>query len=696
LNPVYTPGIADISNGVVTLTLTVSAISPCTVSSSDAMVLIIQKLPYANAGADATICQTGNAQLSGTAQYYGRVNWITSGDGTFGNTAVLNPVYTPGATDIMNGTVILSMGASAVSPCMVAASDDLILQIQKSPVADAGADVISCGSTSLNGSASDYQFVLWSTSCDGAFNNPGILNPDYTPGSADISNGTVVLSLTASAILPCTFSSSDDLTLTMDEPYVVSDLVTSQDLNVGEALQLEFYASSGTTGIYEWYHDGVLVEGANSSVFLIPNVTSEDAGHYYCAYSNNCGEVMSFTGLIKIFQASNMQMILNNGWSGISTYVQPNDPDPSVLFAPIIDNVVIVSNQSGVFWPSQNINTLGNWSVTRGYKIKMLNPDLLMISGNIQYPSSPLTIPQGWSYLPVNSVCANNVLDIFGQQPSIKMIKEIAGWRIYWPEQGINTLDQLYPGMAYEILNSGGSTIEIQYPKCDVPFLFPEQKSADITIQSPWNEVHHSSSTHVFGFSAEAVAGFEPGDIIGAFDQTDHNVGIVEIVNNESASGLAAFIDDEMTIEKDGLLIGETVGFKLYRPSTYEIFDLDISYASNSPSHGEFAINGISVIEKAEYKSTFAGYIGTSDDVMLSVFPNPVSGLLNVEISSNQVINGTILLSNSSGQNILIQDFSHNQGISKQQFNLSDLPKGVYYLKLVSDKILKVEKIIAK
>jgi hypothetical protein len=64
LTPIYTPGVTDITTGTATLTLTASAVSPCTVSSSDTKILVIQKLPTANAGIDATICQTATHQLT--------------------------------------------------------------------------------------------------------------------------------------------------------------------------------------------------------------------------------------------------------------------------------------------------------------------------------------------------------------------------------------------------------------------------------------------------------------------------------------------------------------------------------------------------------------------------------------------------------------------------------------------------------
>jgi predicted RNA methylase len=211
LNPVYTPGATDITAGTVTLTLTASAISPCTVSATDTKILIIQKTPTANAGVDATVCQGSTHTLAGTAQNQNTVLWTTSGTGTFSSTTILNPVYTPGATDITAGTVTLTLTTSAISPCTVSATDTKILVIQKTPTANAGTDATICqGSThTLAGTASNQGTVAWTTSGNGSFSSTTILTPIYTPGATDISAGTVTLTLTTSAISPCTVSATD-------------------------------------------------------------------------------------------------------------------------------------------------------------------------------------------------------------------------------------------------------------------------------------------------------------------------------------------------------------------------------------------------------------------------------------------------------------------------------------------------------
>ena len=164
--------------------MTAAAVAPCTASASDNKILVIQKTPTANAGADATICQGSTHTLSGAASNQGSVIWTTSGTGTFSNPAILNPVYTPGAADITAGTVTLTLTAAAVAPCTASASDNKILVIQKTPTANAGADATICQNNSsyqLSGSVENVTEYFWYTlEGSGYFDNEFILNPVYS------------------------------------------------------------------------------------------------------------------------------------------------------------------------------------------------------------------------------------------------------------------------------------------------------------------------------------------------------------------------------------------------------------------------------------------------------------------------------------------------------------------------------------
>lgn len=165
-----------------------------------------------NAGSNGLICEGESYQLLGSASNYSGVWWTSSGTGSFSNPNILNPVYTPSQQDIDTGSVVLTLTAQHASYSL---SDDALLVITKMASAYAGPDEDVCmGSTFTPNfaNANNFTSILWTTSGDGTFSHPAILNPVYTPGPNDLLAGSVILTINAYSGLPCP-SASDELTL---------------------------------------------------------------------------------------------------------------------------------------------------------------------------------------------------------------------------------------------------------------------------------------------------------------------------------------------------------------------------------------------------------------------------------------------------------------------------------------------------
>ncbi|MDZ4203591.1 MAG: S8 family serine peptidase, partial [Bacteroidales bacterium] len=94
------------------------------------------------AGPDASICAGLPHQLQGVAMNGTGLQWTTSGNGTFSNNAIPNPMYTPSAEDIEAEKVILIL--SAISAGNELIHDILILHIQQQSIAWAGDDTTIC------------------------------------------------------------------------------------------------------------------------------------------------------------------------------------------------------------------------------------------------------------------------------------------------------------------------------------------------------------------------------------------------------------------------------------------------------------------------------------------------------------------------------------------------------------------------
>src|SRR5690606_12699935 len=119
------------------------------------MTITITPAPQVNAGANQTLCaNNASATLSGVVSGATGGVW-SGGTGSFNPSATaLNAIYTPSATEIANGSVILTLTSTGNGLCN-AVSDNVQLTFTLPPTANAGADQTLCSNNaaiSLNGS----------------------------------------------------------------------------------------------------------------------------------------------------------------------------------------------------------------------------------------------------------------------------------------------------------------------------------------------------------------------------------------------------------------------------------------------------------------------------------------------------------------------------------------------------------------
>src|SRR6185295_18415725 len=116
------------------------------------------------------------------------------------NNTTLNATYTPSGAEITAGTVTLTLTSNDPSGPCPAASDTMTITINAPALADAGSDQTVCASSPnvlLAGSVSGVSGGIWSGG-SGSFNpDATTLNATYTPSGAEITAGTVTLTLTS-------------------------------------------------------------------------------------------------------------------------------------------------------------------------------------------------------------------------------------------------------------------------------------------------------------------------------------------------------------------------------------------------------------------------------------------------------------------------------------------------------------------
>jgi hypothetical protein len=168
--------------------------------------MTIRTLPTAIAGAAFATCSTSgaiNITTGSSAANQTSVTWTSTGSGTFTNANSLTLcTYNPSAADITAGTVTFTLTAFGNAPCANTTATK-IMTISRAMTAAAGTAITACSSVgainiTTGSSATNHTTVTWTSSGTGTFANANSLTTcTYTPSAADITAGSVTITLTA-------------------------------------------------------------------------------------------------------------------------------------------------------------------------------------------------------------------------------------------------------------------------------------------------------------------------------------------------------------------------------------------------------------------------------------------------------------------------------------------------------------------
>lgn len=365
------------------------------------------------------------------------------------------------------------------------------------------------------------------------------------------------------------------------------------------------------------------------------------------------------------------------GWSGISSYLQPTNPTMNSVLAPIMNDLSILYNFNGIYYPNGGIYTLNQWSSQYGYAIKV-NQNTTLPVGNIEITDKTVNLNQGWNMIPVLSTANYSISSLFNGVVGFIMAKDIAGTGVYWPAYGINTIGSVQPGKAYYVnMNNAGSINYASLKSGDEPLGF----TTNTSVMSPWNEIIATPASHLVLFNLSQSA-IETGDIIGGFIPDGACAGVVEVDNPLTPFTLILNGDDSGSELKEGFVAGNTLSYKLYRPSTGETFDLMVSY-DNGADAALFEPNGVSVAVSVQMMAT-----GLIDPAIshIRIYPNPSNGKFSIEGIDENV---SLTIYNTFGEEIYSSGKSAISSV-----DLSSQPKGVYVARFQSGSSVKFEKFV--
>lgn len=397
-------------------------------------------------------------------------------------------------------------------------------------------------------------------------------------------------------------------------------------------------------------------------------------------WSNDCESKFSNVATVS---NSTQQYSLTSGWNSLSSFVIPVNPDVEAMFAPIVQNLTIMQNLTQTYWPAQGINTIGNFSNTTGYALKLTSPVAFEISG-VDIASGSLNLTSGWHYLPVLSLCNVNVEQLFtGNLPSVHIVQDLIGTKVYWPEMNINTLGYLIPGRSYKVrLHSG---ITLQFPGCNnKSSTQPEPQQNQ--LETLWGEIIITPSSQIVAFTTSALDHIADGDIIGTFGKSGKPFGFVKI-NGNANQPVILYGNDPMSGSEVGFDEGEAITYKLFRVSTGEVFDLNVEYdATMDNATGKFYSGSFAAIVKASLNLTGIETMSASD---FRMYPNPAGDVVYFESSGSADELIKIEVFDAKGQRVAEAEF-----FGRTQMNTAKLNAGIYFVKISTHAFTEVRKLI--
>ncbi len=276
---IYTPGIEDIDNGIVQLTLTAMGTTSCPGNASDSLLLTLLPQPIAHAGEDALVCENMSITMNGNGENAASYLWESSGDGLFSDAQELDALYTPGTQDLALGQVQLYLTANALNSVCDASTDSMTLNIQYLPQVFLGENFSTCSINDIHLEAQIYNASTsqWETNGDGVFDDPNSPHNVYHPGDGDLEQGFVLLWLNVQGISPCFEDVSDTIRIDFI-PMMYASAGDDSEICAEDFIHLNGGPSNASSSLWSTTGDGTFSNPSALNSIYFPGANDINNG----------------------------------------------------------------------------------------------------------------------------------------------------------------------------------------------------------------------------------------------------------------------------------------------------------------------------------------------------------------------------------------------------------------------------------
>ncbi len=354
LTGTYIPSEADVITGNVSLTL--AAVNSCNNASDNLEINFIQA-PSVNAGNNQTLCSsTTTVNLAGAISGITNAGlWSTSGSGFFTDNTDLTTEYTLSDEDLAAGQVTLTLSSVNNLNCLPV-TDEITITISNGVEANAGVDQQVCiDATSVqlqgeiyNGSSTG----TWTSNGTGTFNNPDLLDAQYTFSPEDLASGNVQLTLTSTNNGECA-GDSDVMVITFGQSVFAN---AGEDITICESTEevlVNGFVSGGSiSGVWSTSGTGTFIDSTLSTTYYSPSQEDSQNGTieiFFTSINNGSCQAGMDTLLLEIMSNPTIstgqdQLICGD--------IQEIEVTATITEA---QNVIWSSTGSGIFTDSLNL-----------------------------------------------------------------------------------------------------------------------------------------------------------------------------------------------------------------------------------------------------------------------------------------------------------------------------------------------------
>lgn len=415
-------------------------------------------------------------------------------------------------------------------------------------------------------------------------------------------------------------------------------------------------------------------DGEKGEEMMLDATYAESTDSYF--FDNN---ISILTGLSVYTE---LRINLTGGvWSMISSNKVPAESGMEVLMNKVdasFGEYGFMKDEDGqVYFPYEDINTIGNWNMSNGYQIYVEEDTVLSIMGiraNVASYKKALEANK-WhivSYLPQSSMGVSTAFNHLGD--TLILVKNDDG-QVYYPDYGINQIGTVFPGEGYKLCVDRNSIL--RYPAAAVPGI-PKVSDGEIVnfIYETPDIKSGNNSTYVFESNQ-----LSEGDEIAVYDNSNKLIGAG--VYQKGRAVLTVWGDNSVTDNnKEGAGYNERLFVKVFDKKENIEYDAEILNITNIISeteHNDLRYAEDDVLKININKGNISS-VPKAGEITANHYPNPVTDYITIDLKSKEIIKN-VEIYDVSGNKIYFE--SVNAGMVV--IDAKDYPAGSYFYRITTD-----------